>query len=174
MHLWLMFLVASGALVEGNPRSTVRVMIFEDLLSADCARLRAALDSQLLPKYADSVAFEHRDAPEGPLSRQLAAAARYFDRQNPTVGFQFRRHALANRETVTADDLSAFVGAFAQQFAIDTVKAVAAMSSRSLQAAIEKDLAEAAALGITKHPAIFVNGKAVPFEDLESILSRKL
>ena len=51
------------ALVEGNPSSTVRVQIWEDLQCPDCADFRVMLDQELLPKFRGTVAFEHRDFP---------------------------------------------------------------------------------------------------------------
>ena len=36
--------------VEGDAESTVRVVIFEDLQGADCAKFQAMLDVTLLPR----------------------------------------------------------------------------------------------------------------------------
>jgi protein-disulfide isomerase len=172
MHLFLLLLLAAGPAVEGNPKSPLRVLIFEDLQSADCAKLRLLLDEQLLVKYGAAVAFEHHDFPRQPLSRKAAMAARYFDIQNPNVGLEFRRQVLAS--TAKEEDFSTWVAGFARQFAIDAVKAVAAMRSPSIEAALDKDVADAVERGVTKTPTVFVNGKAIAVEHLEIVLSGKL
>ena len=148
-----------GAALEGNTQSPVRVVIFEDLQCSDCAKLRVMLDTQLLPKYGRAVAFEHRDFPlaKHSWSRRGAMAARYFDSQNPTVGVEFRRQALANLDKIEAEDLASWIASFARQYAVDPVKAVASMSSASLAAQVEKDLAEGVARGVAKTPTVFVD-----------------
>lgn len=172
MHLFLMLLLAAQPAVEGNTKSSVRVLIFEDLQSADCAKLRVLLDEQLLVKYGAAVAFEHHDYPQQPLSRRAALVARYLDLQNPNVGFEFRRQILANE--VKEEEFSTWVAAFARRFAIDPVKAVNAMNSSLLQAGLDKDIADAVERGVSQTPAVFINGKAVAVEHLEILLSGKL
>ncbi|HPQ16423.1 MAG TPA: thioredoxin domain-containing protein, partial [Bryobacteraceae bacterium] len=73
-------LAAQKPLVEGNPSSRVRVVIYEDLQCPDCANFRRMLDEKLLPKYAATVAFEHRDfpLPKHSWARKAAIASRFF------------------------------------------------------------------------------------------------
>ena len=68
---------AEQPMIEGNPKSNVRVVIFEDLQCPDCAVFRKMLDEKLLPKYKATVAFEHHDFPLAKHSwaRQAAVAA---------------------------------------------------------------------------------------------------
>ena len=54
---------AEQHLMEGAAQSTVQVLIYEDLQCPDCADFRIMLDQQLLPRYAATVRFEHRDFP---------------------------------------------------------------------------------------------------------------
>jgi protein-disulfide isomerase len=98
MKIALPLLLATAAaaadlsMIEGNPNSNVRVLIYEDLQCPDCATFRKMLDEKLLPKYKGKVAFEHRDFPLAKHSwaRQGAIAARFFFEQNPETGFEFR------------------------------------------------------------------------------------
>ena len=73
---------ASERLVEGKAGSDVRVLIYEDLQCSDCAAFRKMLDENLLPRYAGSVAFEHRDFPlaKHAWARKAAVASRHFAR----------------------------------------------------------------------------------------------
>ena len=74
-------------IVEGNPSSAVRVVIYEDLQGADCQNLRTMLDTKLLPRYGSRVAFIHRDFPLGKhdWARAAAVAARWVYMQDPQL-----------------------------------------------------------------------------------------
>ena len=54
---------ADQHVIEGALQSPVRVLIYEDLQCPDCTDFRRMLDTQLLPRYAAKVRFEHRDFP---------------------------------------------------------------------------------------------------------------
>ncbi len=153
--------VLFGAALEGNPQSLIRVVIFADLQCSDCAKFRLMMDRQLLPKFGLAVAFEHRDFPlaQHTWSRRAAIAARYFDAQNPKLGIEFRRQALANLDRIKPEDLAAWIATFARHYAVDPVRAVEAMNSASLAAQVEKDLAEGVARGVGKTPTVFVDGE---------------
>lgn len=166
MHILLPLLMITSTLsadhaVEGNAQSTVRVVIYEDLQCGDCAKFRAMLDAHLVTKYGGQVAFEHRDfpLPKHTWSRRAAMAARFFDAQNPKLGIEFRRQVLAGFPTIQPDDLATWIAAFARQFAVDPVKAVAAISSPSLAALVEQDLADGVARGIVRTPTVLVDGE---------------
>ena len=72
---------AEQHLMEGAAQSTVEVLIYEDLQCPDCADFRTMLDQQLLPRYAATVRFEHRDFPlaKHAWARKAAIAARFFE-----------------------------------------------------------------------------------------------
>ncbi|HXJ44839.1 MAG TPA: thioredoxin domain-containing protein, partial [Bryobacteraceae bacterium] len=42
---------AKMEIVEGNPNSPVKVMIYEDLQCSDCLTLRTLMDEKILPRY---------------------------------------------------------------------------------------------------------------------------
>ena len=54
--LFAVSLFGQKPLVEGNPASTVRVVVYEDLQCPDCAAFRKMMDADLLPKYKATVA----------------------------------------------------------------------------------------------------------------------
>src|SRR5690349_15872189 len=96
--LWISLLMASTLfaqkpLVEGNASSSVRVVIWEDLQCPDCAAFRQMMDKDLLPKFAGTVRFEHRDFPlaKHAWARPAAIAARFFETVSPELAIEFRK-----------------------------------------------------------------------------------
>lgn len=161
MMLGIPAVMMAANLVEGNAKSAVRVVIYEDLQCPDCRDFRQMMDEKLLPKYGDRVAFEHRDFPlaKHTWARRAAHAARFFELQNPKVGIEFRRVVMGKIKEIQPDTLGTFVAEFARKYAIDAVKAVGAMEDQSLAAAVEKDFQEGVARGVSKTPTIFVDGE---------------
>jgi protein-disulfide isomerase len=148
--------------VEGNPKSSVRVIAYESLQCSDCAVYRRMLDEQLLSKYGDRVAFEHRDFPlvKHKWSRPAAVAARHFDRINGALGVEFRRGALNNIPNLTAENFSDKLREWAAAHGVDGTKAVAALKDPALEKLVEEDYQEGIARGVARTPTVFVNGEA--------------
>lgn len=153
-------LPAQPPLVEGNAKSPVKILIFEDLQCSDCTTLRKMLDDQLLPKYKSKVAFEHRDFPlaKHEWARKAAAAARYFHTVNAETAIAWRRYALTHQPEITPETFEAKLTAWAASRKLDGNAALAALSDARFTAAVEKDFQEGVARGVSKTPTVFVNG----------------
>ena len=143
---------ATPHLTEGAAQSTVRVVIYEDLQCPDCADFRKMLDDRLLPKYAATVAFEHRDFPltKHPWARKAAIAARYFGEQSPELDLAFRHFAISNLREITIDTFEAWLTRFANQHQLDPAKALAGLDNKRLAESVEADYQEGVARGIAK------------------------
>jgi protein-disulfide isomerase len=154
-------LLAQQAAVEGNPKSRVKVLIYEDLQCSDCAVFRQILDQHLLPKYGDRVAFEHKEFPlERHLwARKAAIAARYFGEIKPELGTEFRRYAFANLEAITPENFNEKLAEFARKHKQDPSKATAALDDKRLAGLVQEDYEEGVARGVSRTPTIFVNGE---------------
>lgn len=156
--------IALGAqeyVVEGNAKSPVRVIAYEDLQCPDCAVYRKMVDEKLLAKYGSKVAFEHRDYPlsKHKWARPAAIAARYFDRVKPELGIEFRRWCYANLRTITPETFNGKLAEWAQANGSDAAKAVAALSDPELGKLVEDDYQEGVARGVARTPTVFVNGE---------------
>ncbi len=173
-----LLLIAAGALmatdraVEGNAKSPVRVVVYEDLQCPDCAAFRRMMDEHLLPKYGARAAFEHRDFPlaKHAWARQAAAAARFFDSVNPALGVRYRRHTMENIRHTTVENFADRLSTFADQHGIDSERARQSLADPKIAAAVEADFQEGVARGVAKTPTVFVDGE--PFIerfDLEAI-----
>lgn len=156
-------LSAEQRLVEGNPSSQVRVLIYEDLQCPDCADFRRMLDEKLLPKYGGKVAFEHRDFPlaKHACARKAAIAARFFQETSAELALKYRRHALATLRATTPANFNERLAEFAKANGADPAKAVAALEDPRYAAVVEADFQEGVARGIAKTPTALVN--STPF-----------
>jgi protein-disulfide isomerase len=148
-------------LIEGAAASPVRVIIYEDLQCPDCADFRVMLDEKLLPRYASSVRFEHRDFPlaKHAWARKAAITARFFEDAQPGLGLAYRKYSLAHLREITADTFNERLAQFAKDHGVDPVKAVAALDDARLAALMEEDYQDGVARGIEHTPTVLVNGR---------------
>lgn len=171
---------AQKPLIEGDPSSSVRVVVYEDLQCPDCAVFRDMMDQTLLPQFRATVAFEHRDFPlaKHAWARKASIAARYFATISPETAIEFRRVTMAHLREITADTFNDHLAAFARGHHVDPEKALAALDDAQLAAAVEADFQEGVARGIAHTPTVLVNGEpfieSFPVEDVAKSISRAL
>lgn len=187
MKAWLVAMLAPalalGAgqrLVEGNPESSVRVLIFEDLQCPDCAAFRSLLDEKLLPKYGGKVAFEHRDFPlaKHAWARKAAIAARFFEETSPDLGLKYRRETMGSIKLTTPENFNDRLAAFARAGGVEPAKAVAALEDEHFAGLVEKDFQDGVARGVAHTPTAFVNGvpfvETITFEEISKAIDAAL
>ncbi|MDP9054339.1 MAG: DsbA family protein [Acidobacteriota bacterium] len=184
----LLLLLASGHsmlanrfdIVEGNPVSPVKVLIYEDLQCGDCDTLRHLLDDRLLPRYGSRVAFVHRDFPLGKheWAHAAAVAARWVSQQNPAAGIEFRREILAERNNITPQTLKLWLGEFAARNHLDSKAIVDALEDARLNALVDQDRQGAEARGVRSTPTVYVGGlsfiETIVYEDVARALDQAL
>ena len=154
-------LAAQKPLIEGDPSSPVRVLIYEDLQCPDCAAFRQMMDTQLIPRFQGAVAFEHRDFPlnKHAWARPAAVAARYFETISSPLAVEFRKATMAAQEQITPENLGEHVAAFARGHQVNPAQAVAALNDAALNARVEADYQEGVARGVARTPTVLVNGE---------------
>ena len=143
-------------LIEGNSAGAVRVVIFEDLQCGDCLRFRGMMDSELLPRFGERVAFEHRDfpLPKHSWARAAAEAARHFAAHSPALGLAFRRATLECLKQISPETLPEHIHAFAAAHGLDPKTALSA--NPAIAADVEADYRMGVARGVAKTPTVFV------------------
>jgi protein-disulfide isomerase len=175
-----MAVAAQKPLVEGNPDSTVRVVIYEDLQCPDCANFRVMLDQQLLPRFGSKVAFEHRDfpLPKHKWARDASIASRYFAEAGPELAVRWRQYAMANQKDINPENFRAKLGAWAKQNGADPEKALAALGNAELAAAVDRDYQDGVARGIAHTPTAVVNGEpfveTFTYEEISAAMEKAL
>ena len=171
---------AQKRLIEGNPASEVRVVVYEDLQCPDCADFRAMLDTKLLPKYGAAVAFEHRDfpLPKHSWAKRGAIAARFIQEQSEEKAHAYRRTLLQALRAIKPDTFEAHLREWCGKNGLDGAAAVAALSDSRLTRLVEDDYEDGVARGIAKTPTVLVNGQPFierfPYEDLAAAIDREL
>jgi len=146
--------------VEGNPASPVKVLIYEDLQSGRGAQFQQMLQDKLLPRYGSRVAFVHRDFVLGrhDWASQAAIAARWVWEQSNVLGIQIRREILAEHESITARNFRDWLIDFAYRNHLDPKAIVASLSDKRLGALVDQDQQAATARGVTQVPTVYVGG----------------
>jgi len=173
-------LAADEHLTEGAAKSPVRVIIYEDLQCPDCADFRKIMDAELLPKYAATVTFEHRDFPlaKHAWARKAAIAARYFEASQAGLGLAWRKYAMSHQGEINAANFDEKLAEFARQSGSDPAKAVAALGDAHLAAMVEKDVQDGVARGIAHTPTALVNGQpfveTITFEEISKTIDSEL
>jgi protein-disulfide isomerase len=167
-------------IVEGNPASAVKVLIYEDLQCSDCATFRAMLDEKLLPKYGTRVAFVHRDFPLGKhdWARPAAIAARWVYEQDSERGITFRREILSELNSINARSLKSWLVEFASRNRLDQGGIVAALDDPRLNSLIDQERQGATARGVKSTPTVYVGGvsfvETILYDDLARVIDEAL
>ena len=168
-------------ILEGNPASPVRVLVFEDLQCSDCANLRKMLDEKVLPRYGGKVAFVHRDFPLSKHSwaRPAAIAGRWVYEQNRESGILFRQQILAEQANITdLIGLKRWLLEFASRNKLNEQGILDSLKDPRLALAVDQDFQGGVARGISKTPTVLINGttivELVIFDDLARAIDSAL
>jgi len=180
--LVLMLVAGHGAfasrndVMEGNPASPVKVLIYEDLQCSDCARFRVLMDEKILPKYGSKVAFIHRDFPLGKHDWAIPAAiaARWVWEQSNELGIIVRREMLSEHDSINTRNLKQWLVDFAYRNHLDPKGIVDCLSDPRLGALVDQDRQSAVARGVSRAPTVFVGGQpfveTIIYDDLARAL----
>ena len=173
-----MTIAADQRLIEGNPASPVKVLIFEDLQCPDCADFRVMLDKQILPRFGKKASFEHRDfpLPKHNWARKAAIASRYLQGVKPELAIKYRQETMATLKSITPETFNDNLTAFAKKNGVDPAKALAALNDAELGAAIDKDYKDGVARGVGRTPTVLVDGEPFienfTFEEIAAALEK--
>ncbi|MCC6763831.1 MAG: thioredoxin domain-containing protein [Deltaproteobacteria bacterium] len=170
-----------GRPFRGPADAKVTIVEFSDFQCPFCARGYQILEEQVMPEYEGKVRLFFKHLPLKsihPWAEGAALAAECAADQG-AEGFWKMYHALfkAQRD-LNLDNLKAEITGFAKSAGLDGAVFAECYDRKKTLARIEKDLAEAAAVGANSTPTFFINGRrlegAQPLENFKAIIDEEL
>jgi protein-disulfide isomerase len=153
--------------LEENPAlgpadAPVTVAFFSDFECPHCLEFYRIL-KKIEPRYPQ-VRFVFKDFPITPVhpwAMTAALAARCAFVQKPAAFWKFHDALFDNQDQITPDDAWGRMLDFARLAGLDLPAFRACMTSPSAKAAVDANIADGKALGVTSTPTIFVDGRMI-------------
>jgi protein-disulfide isomerase len=140
--------------VRGDVSGPIVIMVFSDFQDPGSAEVEPVLKTVRAEFPKDvQVIFKHRPAPERPQAALAHEAAVEAGRQGRF--WEMHDRLFANQKGLGREDLIKHASALG----LDVAAFTRALDARTHRASVERDLAEARAVGVTGTPAIFINGR---------------
>ena len=167
-------LVVAGAPSRGVENAPVTIVKFEDFQCPYCKTVQPRF-TELLKNYEGKVRLVHKDLPLEelhPQARQAAEASRCAGEQGKF--WEYHDKLYEHSPKASSDDLKTY----AKEIGLNLDNFERCYTSGRHKAAVQKDLLEGAALGLTGTPAFFINGRelvgAQPIEAFTAIIDEEL
>jgi predicted DsbA family dithiol-disulfide isomerase len=159
---------------KGPADATVTIVEFSDFQCPFCSRVLPALE-ELMERYPQDVRIVYRHMPLDRIhSRARPAAEASLCAEDQGKFWAYHDLLFANARTLGDADLKRF----AQEADLDVDAFEQCVSDRTFQAAVEKDVQAARAIGVTGTPAFVVNGVvlsgAMPVEKFVPIIDEAI
>lgn len=148
-------LSVKGAPSKGSEKAEVTIVKFEDFQCPYCKAVQPNFQ-EVLKRYDGKVRLVHKDLPLDqihPQARQAAEAARCADDEGKF--WEYHDRLYASSPNAAPEDLRLY----AKDLGLNQELFNKCLARGKYKAAIQKDLNEAANLGLTGTPAFFINGR---------------
>lgn len=164
----------NGAPYKGNEKAPITIVKFEDFQCPYCKTVQPTF-AEVLKRYDGKVRLVHKDLPLDaihPQARQAAEAARCAGEQGKFWEYHDKLYAYTPKASV--EDLNRY----AKEVGLNGGNFEQCIASGKFRGAVQKDLSEGAALGLTGTPVFFVNGREItgaqPIEAFAAIIDDEL
>jgi protein-disulfide isomerase len=145
----------NGAPSKGSEKAEVTIVKFEDFQCPYCKAVQPNFQ-EVLKRYDGKVRMVHKDLPLDeihPQARQAAEAARCADDEGKF--WEYHDKLYASSPKAAPEDLKFY----AKDLGLKQDSFDKCLSTGKYKAAIQKDMNEAASLGVTGTPTFFINGR---------------
>ena len=164
---------AAGRPEKGGKNAPVTIIMFSDYECPFCQRGEQVVD-QVMRTYGDRVRLVFRDYPL-PMHKDARPAAEAAACANAQGKYwPYHDKLFANQQALGEDKLKAYAG----EVGLDQAKFDECLAKKPFAAAVDKDVADGAKVGVTGTPAFFVNGRmlsgAQPFEKFKEVIDEEL
>jgi protein-disulfide isomerase len=163
-----------GAPIRGHENAPVTLVEFSDFQCPYCARAQPTL-LKVMEAYPDQVKLVYKDFPLPQLHPQapkVAEAARCAGEQDSY--WAYHDALFEDAKDLTPDNLKRY----AADLKLDTAAFDACLDSGKYAAAVQKDMAQGAQLGVNSTPSFFINGRflsgAQPFSAFQALIDEVL
>jgi protein-disulfide isomerase len=157
----------------GGANAPVTIVYFSDYECPYCGRAENVVD-QVMKTYGDKIRLVFRDYPL-PFHANARPAAEAASCANAQGKFwEYHAKLFQHQNQLGADKLTEY----ADQVGLDKAKFADCMAKKPYTAAIDKDMADGAKVGVNGTPAFFINGRmlsgAQPFDKFKEIIDDEL
>jgi protein-disulfide isomerase len=139
--------------VRGSSSAPITILVFSDFESFPCARSASVIDGLLQQTRDVRVIFKHAPAASNPNAMLAHEAALAGGAQGKF--WEMHDTLFENQTHLTRADLLGY----AKSLGLDLAAFERALDNHTYRPIVERDLAEAAGLGVTTTPTFFVNGR---------------
>src|SRR4051812_34965656 len=145
-----------GRPVRGAAQAPIEMIEFSDFQCPFCQRANPTVE-QVLKTYGDKIKFVYRHfpLPNHPAARPAAEAAACAQAQGKF--WEYHDRLFANPTKLADADLKAHAAAIG----LDTSTFNTCFDNHQQKPGVDKDIADAEAVGVTGTPAFFVNGRSI-------------
>lgn len=166
---------AAPANVLGSPTATVTVEEFADFQCPTCASVHTKM-KEINSIYGSRIKFVYRNFPltqihKNAYDASVAAEAaglqgKFWDMQNQLYANQ---QAWSN-----SSEARKLFSEYAQKIGLDTNRFETDSLGLAAKSRVDADVARGRAVGVTGTPAIFINGRQIPFEQFDVAALRRI
>jgi protein-disulfide isomerase len=160
----------------GSQTATVTVEEFADFQCPTCAKMHP-LSKEIIATYGPRIKFIFRNFPlaiaahDKAYDAAVAAEAareqgKFWDMQNQLFSNQ--------QSWTTSTDFRKVLEEYAQKIGLDVEKFKSDMAGMTAKTRVDADLQRGRGVGVSSTPTFFINGKAVPFEQMTSETMRAI
>ena len=166
----------------GTAGAPVVLVLFSDFQCPFCKEEAKVLRQNLLAVYPKQVRLYFKDFPLEfhKWAKTAAVAARCIFRQNPAAFWEFYDWIFEHQGEITPENVQSKLAQYASSKAaqIDGIQFGRCLETRATEAEVDKNLAEAKALGINSIPTLFINGRRLagnqPWQNLRQIIDYEI
>lgn len=157
----------------GGAKAPVTIVEFSDYQCPFCKRGEDSVQ-KVFETYGDKVRIVFRDypLPFHPQARPAAEAANCANDQGKF--WEYNKKLFANQSALAETDLKTY----AKDLGLDTAKFDECFAKKTHSAAIDKDIADGATVGVNGTPAFFINGRSLsgaqPFDKFKEVIDDEL
>lgn len=165
---------------RGKKDSKVVLVEFSDFQCPYCSRAATTMAERIYPEYKDRVEFHFKHLPLSfhDWAKPAAMAALCIQEQGEDKFWKAYNYFFDHQRNISRANIDAKVREMAEQTGANPREFTVCYREKRYAEQVEKDMAEAASLGITGTPAFVINGRklsgAQPYSAFKKILDEEL